>query len=524
MNEQVRPRALLSVSDKRGLVDLARGLVEHGFELVSTGGTARAIREAGIEVVDVATVTGAPEMLGGRVKTLHPRIHAGVLADLHDPGHREQLEAHGIEPFSLVVVNLYPFEHAAAQPDTSDAELIEEIDIGGPTLVRAAAKNHASVAIVTDPDDYPAILTELDERGSITSTTRRDLALKAYTRTAGYDAAIVAEFSRRWSDEPVPAPLPERMAVSLVREQALRYGENPHQAAALYRVEASDRAAGPFAEGVAPLQGKALSYNNLLDASAAAAMARDLRGDAVVIVKHGNPCGAAEADDLLTAWQRALATDPVSAFGGVVAVRGRVGRELAEALTGLFLEVVVAAGFDDDARVILAARKDLRLIEDGTILEPASVTLELRSAGGAMLVSESDVTPDDPRAWDLVSQRSPDVRESADLAFAWRVVRHVKSNAIVLARDGALVGVGAGQMSRVQSARLAVEQAGAKAKGAVCASDAFFPFADGVEVCLEAGVSAVIEPGGSRRDDEVIAAVDAAGAALVFTGTRHFRH
>jgi phosphoribosylaminoimidazolecarboxamide formyltransferase/IMP cyclohydrolase len=514
-------RALLSVSDKRGLVDLARGLSERGFELVSTGGTAGTIREAGIEVIDVAAVTGAPEMLDGRVKTLHPRIHGGVLADLHDPAHRAQLAEQGIEPFSLVVVNLYQFEQAAADPGTSDEELIEEIDIGGPTLVRAAAKNHASVAIVTEPDDYPAILADLDEHGAIPAVTRMQLALKAFRRTAAYDAAIVAELTKRWAPDDL---LPEHLGLSLQRQRSLRYGENPHQAAALYSIAGADAASGPFAEGVTLLQGKPLSYNNLLDASAVAAMARDLEGHAVVIVKHGNPCGAAEADDLLSAWERALATDPVSAFGGVVAVHGRVTGELASAFTSLFLEVVVAAGYDDDALEVLAARPDLRLIEDATILQPTRVALEARAAGGAVLMAESDVLPDDPDEWQVVSARQPESGEMTDLTFAWRVSRHVKSNAIVLARDGALVGVGAGQMSRVQSARIAVEQAGDKARGAVCASDAFFPFADGVEVCLAAGVSAVIEPGGSKRDDEVVAVVDAAGAALVFTGRRHFRH
>jgi len=466
-------------------------------------------------------VTGAPEMLDGRVKTLHPRIHGGVLANLHDPAHRAQLAEQGIEPFSLVIVNLYRFEQAAADPGTSDEALIEEIDIGGPTLVRAAAKNHASVAIVSDPDDYPAILAELDEHGVITATTRQQLALKAFRRTAEYDAAIVAELGRRWAPDEL---LPQRLELSLQREQSLRYGENPHQAAALYAIAGAEPDAGPFAEGVTLLQGKPLSYNNLLDASAAAAMGRDLQGHGVIIVKHGNPCGAAESGDLLSAWEGALATDPVSAFGGVVAVRGRVTSELAEVLTSLFLEVVVAADYDAEALQILAAKPDLRLLEDATILQPVRVSLEARAAGGAVLVAESDVLPDDPAEWQIVSQRRPGTTEMADLEFAWRIVRHVKSNAIVLVRDGALVGVGAGQMSRVQSARIAVEQAGDKAQGAVCASDAFFPFVDGVEVLLATGVSAVIEPGGSRRDDEVIAAVDAAGAAMVFTGRRHFRH
>ncbi len=342
-----RPRALLSVSDKTGLAELAGALAERGFELVSTGGTARAIRDAGLDVTEVADVTGAPEMLDGRVKTLHPRIHGGVLADLRDPSHRAQLAEQGIDPFSIVVVNLYQFEKAAAQADISHEDLIEEIDIGGPALVRAAAKNHASVAIVCDPADYPLILAQIDLHGVIPLETRRQLALKAFRRTAAYDAAIVAALAARWAPE---ARTPETLPLTLRRTLPLRYGENPHQEAALYAIVGSDPSAGPFVEGARPLQGKPLSYNNLLDAGAAAAMARDLHGDAVVIVKHGNPCGAAESADLLTAWERALAADPVSAFGGVVAVRGRVERALAEQLTGLFLEIVVAEAFDDEAR------------------------------------------------------------------------------------------------------------------------------------------------------------------------------
>jgi len=516
-----RPRALLSVSDKTGLVELARGLVDRGFELVSTGGTARALRAAGLPVTDVAEVTGAPEMLDGRVKTLHPRIHAGVLANLADPSHREQLAELGIDPFSLVVVNLYRFEEAAAKGDLDDPDLIEEIDIGGPTLVRAAAKNQANVAIVTDPADYDQILALIDEHGGVPLETRRLLALKAFRRTATYDAAIVTELAARWTPDDLT---PDVVPLALRRSLQLRYGENPHQQAALYAIVGADPVSGPFARGAAPLQGKPLSYNNLLDASAVAAVARDLEGTAVVIVKHGNPCGAAEAEDLVAAWDRALAADPVSAFGGVVGVRGTVDVALAERLTSIFLEVVVAAGFDDEARAILAAKPGLRLLEDGTILQPARATLEARAAGGGLLLSVSDVQPDDVAGWRTVSRREPTPQEQADLAFAWKIVRHVKSNAIVLARAGAVVGVGAGQMNRVQSARLAVEQAGDKARGAVCASDAFFPFPDGVETCLAAGVSAVVEPGGSRNDEAVIAAVDAAGAAMVFSGRRHFRH
>ncbi len=521
MTETPRPRALLSVSDKSGLVELARGLADRGFELVSTGGTARAIREAGFAVTDVAELTGAPEMLDGRVKTLHPRVHGGVLANLHDPSHRQQLAEQGIEPFSVVVVNLYRFEQAAAKGDLADDELIEEIDIGGPTLVRAAAKNHANVAIVTDPADYAMVLAEIDEHGLIPLETRRLLALKAFRRTAAYDAAIVSELAGRWTPDDVT---PEVVPLVLRRSLELRYGENPHQQAGLYSIVGADPAVGPFVDGARPLQGKPLSYNNLLDAAAAAAMGRDLVGPAVVIVKHGNPCGAAEADDLLTAWDRALEADPISAFGGVVAVRGVVDETLADRLSSLFLEVVVAEGFDARARTMLASKPDLRLLEDPTITEPTAVSLDARAAGGGVLLMTSDVEPDDPVPWRTVTQREPTEQERADLAFAWRIARHVKSNAIVLARDGAIVGVGAGQMNRVQSARLAVEQAGQKAAGAVCASDAFFPFPDGVETCLQAGVTAVVEPGGSRNDADVIAAVDAAGAAMVFTGRRHFRH
>ena len=570
-------RALLSVSDKTGLVEMGRGLADLGFELVSTGGTARALRDAGLAVTDVASVTGVPEMLDGRVKTLHPRIAAGVLADQRNAEHRAQLAAAGIEPFELIVVNLYRFADAAARPGVAEDELIEEIDIGGPTLVRAAAKNHASVGIVTDPASYSEVLDELRANGQLSVMRRRALALEAFRKTAGYDGTIAHELGRRLfppapgadvttgsvagaatgtatADTALAAPaatgtatadtaaapgtgatgeggiagegpLPPTLDLRLERVQALRYGENPHQAAALYLRPDVSPDAGPFARGAAPLQGKALSYNNMLDAAAAAALARDLRGSAVVIVKHGNPCGAAEAPDLLAAWEKARAGDPVSAYGGVVAVRGCVDGALAERLSSLFLEVVVAADYDGDARRTLAAKTNLRLLADPTLLELPVVTLELRSAGGGVLVTESDARPDDPGTWRAVTQRPPTPAELADLDLAWRVCRRVASNAIVLASGGAVVGVGAGQMSRVDSARLSVEKAGVeRARGAVCASDAFYPFADGVEVCTAAGVTAFVQPGGSTRDAEVIAAADRAGAAMVFTGVRHFRH
>ncbi len=521
-------RALLSMADKDGLVDLARGLDALGFELVSTGGTARAMREAGLEVTDVAAVTGSPEMLDGRVKTLHPRIHGGVLGDLRLPAHRGQMAHANIDPFQVVAVNLYRFADAAATPGIDLDGLIEEIDIGGPALVRAAAKNHANVAILTDPRQYPVVLAELGRDGVVSEATRRELAVAAYRLTSGYDAMIAAELARRFSGEEVdPAVeerLPPRLDLALERAALLRYGENPHQAAALYVHPGADPLSGPLATGATPLQGKALSYNNLLDAAASASIARDLRGAAIAIVKHGNPCGAAEAGDLPAAWDGALSGDPVSAFGGVVAVKGIVDRALAERLASLFLEVVVACAFDADALAILSRKPDLRLLEDPGIVGLPVPGVEVRSAGGAVLATDADASIDLQATWRSVGARPPRETELADLDLAWRVCRNVKSNAIVLVRDRQVVGVGAGQMSRVDSARLAVGKAGERAAGAVCASDAFFPFPDALEACAAAGVTAFVHPGGSKRDSEVIAAADAAGAAIMLTGVRHFRH
>jgi phosphoribosylaminoimidazolecarboxamide formyltransferase / IMP cyclohydrolase len=519
-----RRRALLSVSDKTGLPELGRGLVELGFELVSTGGTARALREAGLPVTDVASVTGFPEMLDGRVKTLHPAIHGGILADRRQADHAAQLAAASIAPFELVIVNLYPFAQAAQRPDLDLDGLIEEIDIGGPTLVRAAAKNHASVGVVTDPETYPTVLEELRASDGLSETTRRKLAADAFAHTAAYDARIAAVLPTRMGLV-VGEPFPEHRLLELQLVQTLRYGENPHQAAALYRFPDRSPEAGPFAAGVELLQGKPLSYNNLLDASAAAAAARDLRGTACVVVKHGNPCGAAEAADPLTAWEQALAGDPVSAFGGVVAVTRPIDAALAERLTSLFLEVVLAPAVTPEARERLAGRPNLRVLIDRGLDRPPQTGLEWRSAGGAMLVTESDVEADDPEGWQVVTHRAPGDQERADLDLAWRICRHVMSNAIVLVRDGSLVGTGAGQMSRVDSAQLAVAKAGSdRCRGAVAASDAFFPFPDALEACLAAGVTAVVQPGGSVRDAEVIAAADAAQAAMLVTGRRHFRH
>ena len=511
-------RALLSVSDRTGLVSFARALDGLGFELISTGGTARTLREAGLAVTDVAAVTGSPEMLDGRVKTLHPRIHAGVLADLRRDDHRSQLVEAGIEPFELVIVNLYAFEAAADRPDIALDDLVEEIDIGGPTLVRAAAKNHASVGVVTRPDQYDAVLQELRAAsGALTEATRARLAVDAFELIARYDEAIAAALGERLAGR-------STHVLRLERVQDLRYGENPHQAAALYRIPGADPASGPFATGVGQVQGKPLSYNNILDAAAAAGIARDLRGPACVIVKHTNPCGAAERATMPEAWEAALGGDPVSAYGGVVAVTRPIDAALAERLTSLFLEVVVAPALDADAAAILARRENLRVLLDSALGTPPVAATEYRSAGGGVLTTDADTAPDDPAAWTVVTRRAPTDDERRDLDLAWRVARHVKSNAIVLARDAAIVGVGAGQMSRVDSARLAVEKAGERAVGAVCASDAFFPFPDGVETCLAGGVTAFVQPGGSVRDAAVVAVADAAGAAMLLTGVRHFRH
>ena len=546
-------RALLSVSDKSGLADFARGLVARGFELVSTGGTARALRDAGLPVTDVAAVTGSPEMLDGRVKTLHPRVHAGLLADRRRADHRETLAAFGIAPFELVVVNLYPFAAAARKRGLSFDELVEEIDIGGPSMVRAAAKNHASVAIVTSPARYGAVLAALDAGGSVSLGLRSALAVEAFRHTAAYDARIAAELPGRMAAAGVdlPAepgmpgsddPYPPVLTVSMEKVETLRYGENPHQPAARYR--RTDReprpADGPFASGEPPLQGKALSYNNVLDASAAASLGRLMRGPAVVIVKHTNPCGAAERPSLLTAWEAALAGDPVSAFGGVVAVTGIVDRGLAERLVSIFLEVVVAPGFDADALAILATKPNLRLVVDSGLgaasaaSAPAAPTApdplgSFRTAGGAVLVTAPDNLADDPASWTCTTSRAPTAAELRDLDLAWRLVRGVVSNAILLVRDGMLVGLGSGQVSRVDACRGAVDKARtfqgeAGAHGAVAASDAFFPFADGPKLLLDAGITAIVQPGGSVRDAEVLELVEAAGAAMVVTGTRHFRH
>jgi phosphoribosylaminoimidazolecarboxamide formyltransferase/IMP cyclohydrolase len=533
-------RALLSVSDKTGLVELGRGLVARGWELVSTGGTARTMRDAGLPVTDVAAVTGSPEMLDGRVKTLHPRVHGGLLADRRLEDHRQQLLAAGIAPFQLVVVNLYPFAAALERPGISVDELIEEIDIGGPSMVRAGAKNHANVAIVTSPDRYDEVLAALDSEAGLDDRLRRRLALDAFAHTAAYDARIAGELPGRLvaaglldaSDDPYPPTL----TLALEKVETLRYGENPHQPAARYRRPGSTLDDGLFGIERSPLQGKALSYNNVLDAAAAAALGRALRGPGVVIVKHTNPCGAAERLTPLDAWDAALEADPISAFGGVVALTRPVDEPMARALASIFLEIVVAPAFTDEALAVLATKPSLRVLVDERLasddprpLDSVSPTGSVRSAGGAILVTTPDTLADAPSSWTSVTRRGPTDEEQLDLDLAWRLVRGVTSNAIVLVKDRRLVGLGSGQTSRVDAARQAVAKAhtmlgDASTVGAACGSDAFFPFPDAVEVCLDAGVTAFAQPGGSVHDADAIAAVDGRGGTMLLTRTRHFRH
>ncbi len=524
-------RALLSVWDKTGLVDLACGLARLGVELVSTGGTARALAAAGLPVREVAQLTGFPEILGGRVKTLHPAVHGGVLARRDDPAHLRDLAAHAIEPIDLVVVNLYPFESAAARPDASEAEVIEQIDVGGPALIRAAAKNHAAVGVLVDPAQYGPVLAELEQRGGeLSPETRRRLAHEAFRRTAQYDAAIAAWFRAPAPSRPpaagaAPPAFPFLLRIEAERVAALRYGENPHQQAAFYRP------AGPaFGVGAArQLHGPELGYNNLLDLAAALGLLLEFEEPAAVVIKHTNPCGAAVGPDVRTALERARASDPVSIYGGIVGVNRPVERDLLPVLAGVLLEILFAPGYAPDALEDLRrTKKKLRVIEvplDRTGW-PAPL-LEVRSVPGGLLVQDADLADLDPAALQVVSRREPTAAEWRGLRLAWRVAKHVKSNAIVLAAPEQVLGVGAGQMSRVDAARIAVMRArqhGHPLAGAVAASDAFFPFRDGLDVLAEAGATAVIHPGGSVRDDEVIAAADAHGMAMVLTGLRHFRH
>jgi phosphoribosylaminoimidazolecarboxamide formyltransferase/IMP cyclohydrolase len=522
-------RALISLSDKTGLEDLATGLAKHGVEIVSTGGTAAKLRETGAEVRDISDLTGFPEMMDGRVKTLHPKVHGGLLGVRDNPEHAAAMEEHQIAPIDLVVVNLYPFLNTVMSGADRDT-VIENIDIGGPSMVRSAAKNHAHVAIVTDPADYAELLTELEANGGSTSLQfRRKLAAKAYALTAEYDSTIAQWFA--FADQ--RERFPPRWTRASRLKMSLRYGENPHQSAALYLP------VGPAARGVAQaqqVQGKELSYNNLNDANAALELVAEFRQSdpTIVIVKHANPCGVATRSGLLDAWNEALACDSVSAFGGIVATNRALDAATAEAITQIFTEVVVAPDADDEAKAIFARKKNLRLMLTGELPDPARGGQTIAIIAGGILVQDRDngfVRPEDLK---VVTKRQPTNRELNDCMFAWTVAKHVKSNAIVYAKDGITAGIGAGQMNRRDSARIAAAKALEAAEtygwtqprtvGSAVASDAFFPFADGLLAAAEAGATAVIQPGGSIRDDEVIAAADEAGLAMVFTGMRHFRH
>jgi phosphoribosylaminoimidazolecarboxamide formyltransferase/IMP cyclohydrolase len=519
-------RALISVFDKKGIVEFAKRLAALGIEILSTGGTAKLLRENGIAVRDVSDFTGWPEMLGGRVKTLHPKVHGGLLFRRNNADDRKEAAEHGIAPIDLVVVNLYPFEATAAKAGLTAEELIENIDIGGPTMLRSAAKNFESVTVVTDRADFERVAGELESAGATTLATRLELARKVFATTSQYDGGITMELERlsaaSGSIALQPEPLlPERVHVALRRQQELRYGENPHQAAALYVP------AGRDPQGLAAakqLQGKELSYNNFVDLEAARSLAGEFKNPAAVIIKHNNPCGTAEQATLLDAYLKALACDPVSAFGGVLAFNRVVDAETAEEVAKLFVECIAAPGFADRAREIFAAKKNLRLLElPPKGLEPDR-ELQLKRILGGMLVQQPDLGKLKESEVRTVTKRAPSPEEMQTMRFAWKVSKHVKSNAIVFAKDGATLGVGAGQMSRVDSVKLAVMKAQAPLAGSVVASDAFFPFPDGVEEAAKAGATAVIQPGGSMRDNEVIAAADRLNLAMVFTGIRHFLH
>jgi phosphoribosylaminoimidazolecarboxamide formyltransferase/IMP cyclohydrolase len=516
-------RALLSVSDKSGLLDFARLLATQGVALISTGGTARALRDAGLEVADVSAVSGFPEILDGRVKTLVPQIHGGILGRHDDPHHLAQMSAHGIAPIDLVMVTLYPFEQTVAA-HASFETCIENIDIGGPALIRAAAKNHEWVTVITDPSQLAAVIDEITAHGGTTLATRRRLAAEAYARTAAYDAAISTWFARQNG-----VAFPPRLTLAGTLGQTLRYGENPHQQAAFYVTERR-----PGVATATQVQGKELSYNNLNDTDAAYECVAEFDAPAIVIVKHANPCGVATARDLATAWELALRCDPVSAFGGIVAANRPLDATTAERIAAIFTEVVIAPDASDAAKAVFARKKNLRLLLAHGLPDPAAPGTTIRSVGGGFLAQTRDGGRITAATLKVVTKRAPSEQELNDLIFAFRVAKHVKSNAIVYAKEGATVGIGAGQMSRVDSARIAAWKAdeaarAAKlpetlAKGSVVASDAFFPFADGLIAAAEAGATAVIQPGGSMRDAEVIAAADERGLAMVFTAMRHFRH
>jgi phosphoribosylaminoimidazolecarboxamide formyltransferase/IMP cyclohydrolase len=517
-------RALISVSDKTGVADFAKSLAALGVEILSTGGTASALREAGLQVTDVSEFTGQEEILDGRVKTLHPRLHAALLARREDPEHMATLEREGIEPIDVVCVNLYPFEQTISGYDVAPEVAIENIDIGGPTMIRAAAKNHEGVAVVVKPESYDAVCAELEESGGeISASTRHWLANEAFAQTARYDAAISRWFSTEYED------FPEHLAVAYEKVLDLSYGENPHQRAALY---ADAGARSHILSRVSKVHGRALSFNNVLDLDSARGLVGDFEQPACVIVKHNNPCGAAIGTDVLEAYLKALACDPLSAYGGVIALNRPIGVELAEELHKNFVEVLIAPGFEDGALEVLQQKEAIRILCEEERREPDDDERDVKRVLGGLLIQDRDGDPEPREIMEVVTETQPSEQQWEDMLFAWTVCRRVRSNAIVIAKGGATLGIGAGQMSRVDSVRLAVEKcraahgedAAAMLADSAVASDAFFPFADGPELAIQAGSAAVIQPGGSKRDGDVIAACDADGVAMVFTKHRHFRH
>jgi phosphoribosylaminoimidazolecarboxamide formyltransferase/IMP cyclohydrolase len=508
-------RALLSVYNKNGVIDLARALRANGIEILATGGTYRLLVENDIEVTEVATHTGYPEMLDGRVKTLHPRIHGGILGRRDNPTDQKEMAEQGITPIDMVVVNLYPFSATIAKPNVTMEEAIENIDIGGPAMLRSAAKNFRDVVVVCDPDDYPEILTGI-KNGEISETRRMALAQKVFTHTSEYDRAVAAYFS----DKAVSDPFPDRLTLQFEKVQTLRYGENPHQKAAIYRSNG-----GGGIAAAKQLWGKEMSYNNFLDTHSAYELAKEFSEPACVIVKHNNPCGVATSGSLAEAYQKARACDPVSAFGGVVAFNRPINLEAASAMSQTFTEVVIAPEISPDALTLLQKKKDLRVLAAGAGSHCTRNQLDLRRISGGLLLQQADTEMiRDPALLKTVGNRTPTAEEWAALLFAWRVCKHVKSNAIVFAKEGQTIGIGAGQMSRVDSVKLAGMKAQAETAGCVLASDAFFPFRDGIDEAAKAGITAVIQPGGSIRDAEVIAAANEHGMAMLLTGVRHFRH
>jgi phosphoribosylaminoimidazolecarboxamide formyltransferase/IMP cyclohydrolase len=520
MNRNVR-RALLSVFDKDGILELAQALSDSGVQILSSGGTARLLKDNGIAVTAVPDYTGFPEILDGRVKTLHPKIHGGILALRDNDSHVDDLAKNDIEPIDLVVVNLYPFEETARTEGISLADVIEMIDIGGPAMVRAAAKNYAHVGVVVDPMDYTGIIEEIKTGGELADATRQRLAVKAFRHTSEYDAAVHAYLSRVDRGADGASSMPDKLSIDFVKVQGLRYGENPHQQAAFYTEPA---ASGLALSAAKQLQGKELSFNNILDFDAALGVVAELDRGACAIIKHGNPCGAAIGSDPRSAFDRALECDPQSAFGGVIAFNRGVDARAAEAITEHFFEGVIAPCFDSEARERLARKKKLRLLETGHLAAARREGLDLRRVSGGLLAQNWDRLDENVRDARVVTKKAPTEDQWQALEFAWAVCKHVKSNAIVYTNAKRTIGIGAGQMSRVDSARLGVEKARSPVKGTVMASDAFFPFRDGIDAAAEAGVSAVIQPGGSIRDEDVIAAADEHGLAMVFTGRRHFRH